>query len=85
MDDDDLDLVESEDGDTDYYEGNNQFQEIHNRNPFNPLSRNIANIPASTGLEHMSPGKFPGYHVLKDPEPLLHRIHCILFKAYHFH
>ena len=60
MDDDDLDLVESEDeytNDDSNYTSNKHYQEMPSLNLFNPLSRNIANLPAATGIEQMSPGK----------------------------
>ena len=59
MDDDDLDLVESEDDDSeDYmnYQNTNHYKENRNFNPLNPLSRNIANLPIATGIEQRSPG-----------------------------
>ena len=57
MDDDDLDLVESDDEDTAEYSNYERNAHIHNINPLHPLSRNIANPPVAIGLEQIPPGK----------------------------
>ena len=69
MNDDDLDLVESEDEDSDdyiNYQENDQFKDTHNLNPLHPLSRNLANFPGLRNLEQRSPG-IPGQFVTSTP------------------